>query len=107
MESHVSPVSEFWCISLVTKNKTVSFVRKICHDQRTFDPNPVFYEHTELTAMVILASGALLNENKKNPTAKCYPSEHWTQDLSHLDLILTCTTCLNGSERRRVLYPNG
>ena len=45
--------------------------------------------HTKLTIMTILASEALLGENKKNPAAKCYPSGHWTQDLSHLDLMLS------------------
>ena len=39
--------------------------------------------------MVILASEALLRENKKNPATKCYPSEHWTRDLIHLDLMLS------------------
>ena len=25
----------------------------------------------------------------KNPSTRCYPSEHWTRDLNHLDLILS------------------
>ena len=34
-----------------------------------------FHKHTELTIMTILASEALLRKNK-NPTTKCYPTEH-------------------------------
>ena len=42
--------------------------------------------------MAMLASYALLCENKKYPATKCYNSEHWTQDLSHLDLMLSSLT---------------
>ena len=48
----------------------------------------VFHEHTELTIVTILASEALLHENKKT-SSKMLPSEYWTWDLSHLDLMLS------------------
>ena len=35
--------------------------------------NRVFHDHTELTIMVILASEALLRENKKNAAANFTP----------------------------------
>ena len=45
-----------------------------------FSPNDdlirVFHEHTELTKMTILASQALLYENKKKSATKCYLTEH-------------------------------
>ena len=40
----------------------------------------------------MLAPYALLRENKKYPAIKCYDSEHWTQDLNHLDLMLSSLT---------------
>ena len=36
--------------------------------------------------MAMLASDALQYENTRN---KIYPSEHWTQDISDLDLVLS------------------
>ena len=41
-----------------------------------FVPIRVFHGHTELTKMTILASQALLCENKKKSATKCYPTEH-------------------------------
>ena len=32
-----------------------------------------FHKYTTLAIMAILASEALLRENKKNPVTKCYP----------------------------------
>ena len=38
--------------------------------------NRIFHKHTKLAIMAILASQALLHENKKTSVTKCYPSEH-------------------------------
>ena len=39
----------------------------------------VFYKHITLVIIpILLASEALLRENKKIPVTKCYPSEYWT-----------------------------
>ena len=37
------------------------------------DLNRGFHKYTTLVIMPILASEALLRENKKNPVTKCYP----------------------------------
>ena len=48
----------------------------------------VFHEHTELTIMAILASKSLLTwKPKKNPTTKCFPTEHWTQPFGSNALL--------------------
>ena len=45
--------------------------------------------------MAMLASRVSLRENKKNPATKCYQSDHWTWDLSHLDLMLSSLSFLD------------
>ena len=51
----------------------------------TFDTliyvNRVFSKCTRMAIMPILASEALIPENKKIPVTKCYPSEYWTTGL--------------------------